>query len=113
MGAPMEEVSEVGGDEEEEDVEEEEGASFEGKVLLSSFSGFRLTWSPRRGVGLSEFMASLVFGFERVPRTAEEWDVSTIVAGIAFLVDKVYDVWYEITMMFDRGARNLGKEGWL
>ena len=110
----MEEVSEDGGDEEdEEEDEEEEVASFEGKVLLSSFSGFRLTWSPKRGVGLSEFMASLVFGFERVPRTAEEWDVSTIVAGIAFLVDKVYDVWYEITMMFDSGARNLGKEGWL
>ena len=77
----MGEVSEDGGDEdEEEEDEEEEVASFEGKVLLSSFSGFRLTWSPRRGVGLSELMASLVFGFESVPRTEEEWDVSTIVA---------------------------------
>ena len=107
MGAPMEEVSEDGGDEDEvedEDEEEEEGASFEGKVLLSSFSGFRLTWSPRRGVGLSEFMASFVFGFERVPRTEEEWDVSTIVADQgSFLLSRMYDVWYEITMMFGRG----------
>ena len=62
-------------------------------------------------------MASLVFGLDSVPRTEEEWDVSTIIADqgrfLLSKLSKMCDVWYEITMMFDRGVRNLGKKGWL
>lgn len=38
--------------------------------------------SPRSGVDLVELIASLVFGFDRVPRTDLECDVSTIVADV-------------------------------
>lgn len=49
---------------------------------MSSLAGFRLVPSPRSGVDLEEFIASLVFGFERVPRTDLECNVSTIVADV-------------------------------
>jgi hypothetical protein len=80
-------------DDEVEDEDEEEEAegvsfpwpaggaeSFEGKDFLSSLAGFRLVPSPKSGVDFDEFMASLVFGFERVPRTDLECELSTIVA---------------------------------
>jgi hypothetical protein len=58
--------------------------SFDGRGL-SSFSGFNDVPSPRRGVGLDEFFASCVFGFDRVPRTDLEWELSTILEVFAVL----------------------------
>lgn len=46
--------------------------SFEGRDLLSSFSGLSDVGSPSCGGGLEEFIASLVLGLSRVPRTVLE-----------------------------------------